>query len=186
MLDFKRSFGISCAIASLPDNLLPALARHLSQKEILLLTLASRDLCRRVSALLSDERTSVALGFERRLHIPTTLDGALHDFRDRIKRLSRRFTSWTVCLVVREERGLGYIYCSGMPVNGPNCVFASVAASTFDIELATQGTPKTGCRGRFMYYKASTPCIDLYGVQLVGSVLRGQHLWLKRFRGSLH
>ena len=152
MLDFKRSFGISCAIASLPDNLLPALARHLSQKEILLLTLASRDLCRRVSALLSDERTSVALGFERRLHIPTTLDGALHDFRDRIKRLSRRFTSWTVCLVVREERGLGYIHCSGMPVNGPNCVFASVAASTFDIELATQGTPKTGCRGRFMYY----------------------------------
>jgi hypothetical protein len=49
----------------LPEGQLLVL-HHLPRHSLLQLTLTSREMCKRVSSLLSNERTSAAIGFERR------------------------------------------------------------------------------------------------------------------------
>jgi hypothetical protein len=169
-----------CALALLPDNVLPSVFRQLSRTDILELTLVSHDLRCRVIALLSHERTSTAIGFERRLCMPSTLQGGVHELMDRLNRFGRRFAGWSLCLVVREESGSGYLHCSGLPACGPDGVLASISTCNFGVDLA--GTRHCGWQLSFW---ASMQCADVcVGVQLVGSVLRVQHLWRKPYRQS--
>ena len=78
--------------------------RHLPRKLLLDLRLGCQVVCKRVSTILSVERMSRAISFERRLHVPTTLEG-VRDIPPFLRRLCRRFAieanTWSVSLDVR-------------------------------------------------------------------------------------
>ena len=129
----------SSALSVLPEGVMQLVIRHLSREALLRLTLTSQAQCTRVSVLLSNERTSVAIGFERRLHVPATFSGGVPQLVAFLRRLGSRFMvtahSWVLRLVLQEEGAT--LSCSGMVVGGANGVFAAVSAFAFDIELVS-------------------------------------------------
>ena len=124
----------------LPEGQLLVL-RHLPRQAQLQLTLASREMCQRVSSLLSNERTSAAIGFVRRLRVPTRFD--VLQLSGELQRLGSRFGdtahSWTLNVVLDQINRSGSVRCSGMEVGGKGGVFATLATSGFALELNAHG-----------------------------------------------
>jgi hypothetical protein len=77
-------------LASLSDDVLALVLRDLPRRALLRLRLSCQDVCDRVSMLVSDERVSRKLHFERRLCVPDSLDG-LPDVAAFLRRLCSRF-----------------------------------------------------------------------------------------------
>jgi hypothetical protein len=125
----------------LPEGQLLVL-RHLPRQAQLQLTLASREMCQRVSSLLSNERTSAAIGFVRRLRVPTRLD--VLQLPGELQRLGSRFGdtahSWTLNVVLDQINRSGSVRCSGMEVGGKGGVLATLATSAFALELNARGS----------------------------------------------
>ena len=109
-------------LSSLPDRLLALVARNLPREMFLQLRLFSRDLCNRLSALMSDPRMSHEINFSQRFCVPTTL--ALDGVRDLPRvlcRLCSRFAvdanAWALRLDVRMETRESFkhrFWCGGV------------------------------------------------------------------------
>ena len=91
-------------LASLSDDVLALVLRDLPRKALLRLRLTCQDVCARVSMLLSDERVSRTLHFERRLRVPDSLAG-VRDVAAFLRRLCSRFgikpNTWSLSLTMR-------------------------------------------------------------------------------------
>ena len=127
--------------ATLPDSALVIVLHGLPREAQLRLRLACKDLCNRLSKLFSDNSTSRAICFERRLRMPATLDG-VYDVAGFLRRLCRRLavesSTWLLRLDVRVEAGTTAPFrCSGVRACGADGVFAAVATTPFNIELTT-------------------------------------------------
>ena len=134
-------------LALLPAAVLPSVLRHLPRWALLQLTLTSREICQRVSSVLSNEQTSTAIGFDRRLRVPTvdgTFDGSVQQLESCLRSLGHRFRvaahSWVLYLVLDKQSAADVVRCCGMEVTGPSGVFAAVATSLFDVELVSGGS----------------------------------------------
>ena len=130
--------------AMLRDSVLLIVLHALPREAQLRLRLACKDLCNTLSKLFSDNSTSRAICFERRLRMPATLDGAC-DVAGFLRRLSRRLaiesSTWLLRLDVRVEAGTTTPFrCSGVRACGADGVFAAVATTPFNIELTTSGS----------------------------------------------
>ena len=96
-------------LASLSDEVLALVLRDLPRKALLRLRLTCQDVCARVSMLLSDERVSRTLHFERRLRVPDSLAG-VRDVAAFLRRLCSRFgikpnlNTWSLSLTMRAMR----------------------------------------------------------------------------------
>ena len=119
-------------LASLSDAVLALVLRDLPRDALLRLRLTCQDVCSRVSMLVSDERVSRTLHFERRLRVPDSLDG-VRDVAAFLRRLCRRFgikpNAWSLSLTVRAQADADdhAFLCSGVSARE---VLAAVEAVT--------------------------------------------------------
>ena len=130
-------------LASVPDRVLPMVLRHLPREALLQLRLTCQEVCCRL-ARITNERAGHAICFERRLRLPSALDG--QDVADILRRLCSRFEinahTWSVRLDVSVEvevNGTFHFWCSGLHACGAGGVFAAVAATPLDILLNISG-----------------------------------------------
>ena len=132
-------------LASLSDDVLALVLRDLPRKALLRLRLTCQDVCARVSMLLSDERVSRTLHFERRLRVPDSLAG-VRDVAAFLRRLCSRFgikpNTWSLSLTMRAMRAQAnaddYAFlCSG--VSAREVLAAVKAVAPLGIQLAASG-----------------------------------------------
>ena len=136
-------------LASLSDEVLALVLRDLPRKALLRLRLTCQDVCARVSMLLSDERVSRTLHFERRLRVPDSLAG-VRDVAAFLRRLWESKPSfgikpntWSLSLTMRAMRAQAdadddALLCSG--VSAREVLAAVEAVAPLGIQLAVSGT----------------------------------------------
>jgi len=114
--------------------------RRLPREALIKLRVTCRDVCDRISTLISCDRTCNSIGFERQLRMPANFDRVVvAAFLQRLcSRFGIRMDTWSLILGVRVQLGAdGYVLsCNGMSA----CeALAAVAVTSLDIRLAVIG-----------------------------------------------
>ena len=155
-------------LASLSDDVLALVLRDLPREALLRLRLKCQDVCARVSMLLSDERVSRTLHFERRLRVPDSLDG-VPDVAACLRRLCNRFgikpNTWSLSLTVRAQADSeDYAFlCSGVSARE---VLAAVEAVT---PVGHRARGLGDCARRRRGWGASACAVDGHAADLAES-----------------
>ena len=153
-------------LASLSDDVLALVLRDLPRRALLRLRLSCQDVCDRVSMLVSDERVSRTLHFERRLRVPDSLDG-LPDVAAFLRRLCSRFgiksSTWRLSLTVQAQADAdGYAFlCSGVSAREVLAAVEAVAALGIELTASEAALGDAGAEALALVLSTVTRLISL-------------------------